>query len=87
MGDLNAAPEGDKKRPNTTNQLLANPLINSEFLPVSKGAATSYTGTYAAAYTAHWQARVDYVLPSTYGISVQDGGVFWPTKNSELYRL
>ncbi|MGS0535718.1 endonuclease/exonuclease/phosphatase family protein [Pseudoalteromonas sp. SaAl2] len=87
VGDLNAAPEGDKKRPNTTNQLLANPLINSEFLPVSKGAATSYTGTYAAAYTAHWQARVDYVLPSTYGISVQDGGVFWPTKNSELYRL
>ncbi|MDN3377938.1 MULTISPECIES: endonuclease/exonuclease/phosphatase family protein [unclassified Pseudoalteromonas] len=87
VGDLNAAPEGDKKRPNTTNQLLANPLINSQFVPVSKGAATSYTGTYAAAYTAHWQARVDYVLPSTYGISVKDGGVFWPTKNSELYRL
>ncbi|WP_254911243.1 endonuclease/exonuclease/phosphatase family protein [Pseudoalteromonas sp. A601] len=87
VGDLNAAPEGDKKRPNTTNQLLANPLINSQFVPVSKGAATSYTDKYAAAYTAHWQARVDYVLPSTYGLSVQDGGVFWPTKNSELYRL
>lgn len=87
VGDLNAAPEGDKKRPNTTNQLLANPLINSQFVPVSKGAATSYSDKYAAAYTAHWQARVDYVLPSIYGISVQSGGVFWPTKNSELYRL
>ncbi len=87
VGDLNAAPQGDKKRPVTTNQILKNPLINSEFVPKSKGAASSYSEQYAAAYTAYWQARVDYVLPSTYGISIQDGGVFWPTKNSELYRL
>ncbi|MGO2129787.1 MAG: endonuclease/exonuclease/phosphatase family protein [Pseudoalteromonas prydzensis] len=87
VGDLNAAPEGDKKRPNTTDQLLKNPLINSQFVPSSKGAKTSYSEKYAAAYTAFWQARVDYVLPSTYGIDVHDGGVFWPVKNSELYRL
>ncbi|MCQ8876731.1 endonuclease/exonuclease/phosphatase family protein [Pseudoalteromonas shioyasakiensis] len=87
VGDLNAAPQGDKKRPVTTNQILKNPLINSEFVPKSKGAASSYSEQYAAAYTAYWQARVDYVLPSTYGISIQDGGVFWPPKNSELYRL
>ena len=87
VGDLNAAPEGDKKRPDTTDQLLKNPLINSQFTPTSKGAKTSYSEKYAAAYTAYWQARADYVLPSTYGIEVHDGGVFWPTKSSELYRL
>ncbi|WP_425469298.1 endonuclease/exonuclease/phosphatase family protein [Pseudoalteromonas neustonica] len=87
VGDLNAAPEGDKKRPDTTNQLLKNPLINSQFVPHSKGAKTSYPQKYGAAYTAYWQARVDYVLPSTYGLDVVDGGVFWPVKNSELYRL
>ncbi|MEI8606677.1 endonuclease/exonuclease/phosphatase family protein [Pseudoalteromonas sp. B160] len=87
VGDLNAAPEGDKKRPDTTNQLLKNSLINSQFTPTSKGAKTTYSEKYAAAYTAYWQARADYVLPSTYGIEVHDGGVFWPTKSSELYRL
>ena len=87
LGDLNAAPEGDKKRPKTTNQLLNNPLINSSFTPVSKGAASSFSESYAASYTAYWAARADYVLPSEYGLSVEGGGVFWPTKNSELYRL
>ncbi|WP_257326027.1 endonuclease/exonuclease/phosphatase family protein [Pseudoalteromonas rhizosphaerae] len=87
VGDLNAAPEGDKKRPDTTDQLLKNSLINSQFTPISKGAKTTYSEKYAAAYTAYWQARADYVLPSTYGIEVHDGGVFWPTKSSELYRL
>ncbi|MBB1503898.1 endonuclease/exonuclease/phosphatase family protein [Pseudoalteromonas sp. SG41-1] len=87
VGDLNAAPEGDKKRPDTTDQLLKNSLINSQFTPTSKGAKTTYSEKYAAAYTAYWQARADYVLPSTYGIEVHDGGVFWPTKSSELYRL
>ena len=87
VGDLNAAPEGDKKRPDTTDQLLKNSLINSQLTPTSKGAKTTYSEKYAAAYTAYWQARADYVLPSTYGIEVHDGGVFWPTKSSELYRL
>ncbi|MBB1343408.1 endonuclease/exonuclease/phosphatase family protein [Pseudoalteromonas sp. SR45-6] len=87
VGDLNAAPEGDKKRPDTTDQLLKNSLINSQFTPTSKGAKTTYSEKYAAAYTAYWQARADYVLPSSYGIEVHDGGVFWPTKSSELYRL
>ena len=87
VGDLNAAPEGDKKRPETTDQLLKNPLINSQFKPQSKGAKTTYSEKYGAAYTANWQARADYVLPSNYGLKVIDGGVFWPAQNSELYRL
>lgn len=87
LGDLNAAPEGDKARVETTNQILNNPLINSQFIPQSAGAKEQYPQSYAKHYTANWQARVDYVLPSTYGFKIQDGGVFWPTKNSEQYRL
>lgn len=92
VGDLNAAPEGDKKRPDTTNQLLKHPLINATYTPQSKGAQLSFSHTndpqsYAAQYTAFWQARVDYVLPSKVGIEIHKGGVFWPAKNSELYRL
>ena len=87
LGDLNAAPEGDKARVETTNQILNNPLINSQFIPQSAGAKEQYPQPYAKYFTANWQARVDYVLPSTYGFKIHDGGVFWPTKNSEQYRL
>lgn len=87
LGDLNAAPEGDKARLETTNQILNNPLINAQFIPKSDGAKEQYTQAYAQNFTANWQARVDYVLPSNYGFKIVDGGVFWPTENSELYRL
>jgi len=87
VGDLNAAPEGDKKRPKTTDQLLNHPLVNASYTPESKGAKMSFSQTYAGRYTAFWQARVDYVLPSKVGIEVHQGGVFWPPKKSELFRL
>ncbi|ALQ08132.1 endonuclease [Pseudoalteromonas sp. Bsw20308] len=87
LGDLNAAPEGDKARTNTTDQLLKNPLINAHFVPKSEGAKEQYDVPYAQNYSANWQARVDYVLPSNYGLKIKDGGVFWPTKTSNEYRL
>ncbi|MDC3211163.1 endonuclease/exonuclease/phosphatase family protein [Pseudoalteromonas distincta] len=87
LGDLNAAPEGDKARTNTTDQLLKNPLINASFVPKSEGAKEQYDVPYAQNYSANWQARVDYVLPSNYGLKIKDGGVFWPTKKSSEYRL
>ncbi|WP_413402048.1 endonuclease/exonuclease/phosphatase family protein [Pseudoalteromonas sp. KJ71-7] len=87
LGDLNATAEGDKKRTNTTDQILKSPLINAGFIPTSEGAKEQYSQAYAKNYTASWQARVDYVLPSNYGLTIKDGGVFWPKKQSELYRL
>ncbi|MBQ4800450.1 endonuclease/exonuclease/phosphatase family protein [Pseudoalteromonas sp. MMG006] len=87
LGDLNAAPEGDKARTNTTDQILKNPLINARFVPQSAGAKEQYNAKEAQNYTANWQARVDYVLPSHYGFKVKSGGVFWPTKSSNEYRL
>lgn len=88
LGDLNAAPEGDKQRTITTDQLLKHPLVNASFIPKSAGAKEQYPQhSHAKNYSASWQARVDYVLPSHYGLKIIDGGVFWPTKNSQLYRL
>ncbi|MDO6546043.1 endonuclease/exonuclease/phosphatase family protein [Pseudoalteromonas carrageenovora] len=87
LGDLNASPEGDKARTNTTDQILKNALINASFVPQSAGAKEQYDTNEAQNYTANWQARVDYVLPSNYGLKIKSGGVFWPTKSSNEYRL
>ncbi|WP_166114216.1 endonuclease/exonuclease/phosphatase family protein [Pseudoalteromonas sp. Z9A5] len=88
LGDLNAAPEGDKARTNTTDQILKNPLINASFTPKSTGAKEQYSSVpYGQNYSANWQARVDYVLPSNYGLKIKNGGVFWPSKTSDEYRL
>ena len=87
LGDLNAAPEGDNVFLETTDQLLKNPLINAQFVPKSTGAKQQYELAYAQHFTANWQARVDYVLPSTYGLDIKEGGVFWPVESNEHYRL
>ncbi|MDO6835940.1 endonuclease/exonuclease/phosphatase family protein [Pseudoalteromonas carrageenovora] len=87
LGDLNASPEGDKARTNTTDQILKNALINASFVPQSAGAKEQYDTNVAQNYTANWQARVDYVLPSNYGLKIKNGGVFWPIKSSNEYRL
>jgi len=87
LGDLNASPEGDKARTNTTDQILKNALINASFVPQSAGAKEQYDTNEAQNYTANWQARVDYVLPSNYGLKIKNGGVFWPIKSSNEYRL
>jgi len=87
LGDLNASPEGDKARTNTTDQILKNALINASFVPQSAGAKEQYDTNEAQNYTANWQARVDYVLPSNYGLKIKKGGVFWPIKSSNEYRL
>ena len=80
--------KGDKQRTITTDQLLKHPLVNASFIPKSAGAKEQYPQhSHAKNYSASWQARVDYVLPSHYGLKIIDGGVFWPTKNSQLYRL
>lgn len=86
MGDFNAADMGDKYRPGVIEQLINHPLVASDIVPKSLGAAESFDSDYSDRFTASWGARVDYVLPSK-GLNIKGGGVFWPTKSSELYRL
>ncbi|GEK08355.1 endonuclease/exonuclease/phosphatase family protein [Pseudoalteromonas peptidolytica] len=86
-GDLNAADQGDKHRPGVIEQLLESHYVFSAFEPVSKGGKQHSEAQYSRSYTAHWGARVDYVLPSKYGVRVLDSGVFWPSSTDPLYRL
>lgn len=87
VGDLNAAPHGDKARPEAIGQLLSHVKVNTATTPRSKGAEQAFDSPFGAYFTASWAARVDYVLPSHYGLKVEDAGVFWPVKNSPLASL
>lgn len=87
VGDFNAADIGDKYREGVIEQLTESPLVNNSVIPMSKGGAEAFEEVYSDRYTAYWGARADYVLPSTYGFEVKASGVFWPHKDSDLYRL
>lgn len=67
-------------------------LLNSDKIqdpmPSSLGGKQHDTNNKSAKYyTAHWGMRPDYVLPSTYGFTLIDSGVYWPEKQQESYRL
>ncbi|WP_233999561.1 endonuclease/exonuclease/phosphatase family protein [Pseudoalteromonas sp. T1lg22] len=87
LGDLNAAPQGPKARPEAIDQLLKHPKVDSSLIPVSKGGAESSTEPFAKFYTASWQARVDYVLPSKFGLQPVGSGVYWPAEGEAGYEL
>ena len=87
VGDFNAADIGDKHRPDVIEQLTESPLVNNSLIPTSAGGAEASNEAFSNRFTAYWGARADYVLPSQYGFDVKDAGVFWPTKDSDLYRL
>lgn len=86
-GDFNAADEGDKHRPGVIEQLLQHDLVNAANAPTSDGGKQHSDANYSGRFTAHWGARVDYVLPSKHGLKIADSGVFWPTQSDPLYRL
>lgn len=97
LGDLNSDPEDGESLRGAIRQLLAHPRVNATFTPASAGgpeAAASQGGLNATHRgdprfdTADFNdrtvgnLRVDYVLPSR-GLTVCDGGVFWPTRDGE----
>nr|RUO27098.1 endonuclease/exonuclease/phosphatase family protein [Aliidiomarina minuta] len=88
MGDLNSSPvEGDSIR-SAIVHLLENRVVQGDITPVSRGAAEhTLDNPHAAAHTASWRARVDYVIPSAHGLEVMDSGVFWPAIDEADYEL
>lgn len=88
MGDLNSSPdEGDSIRP-AIETLLNHSLVNSSCEPTSNaGLLKRPENAFAAQHTAQWGLRVDYVLPSKYGLNVQRCGLFWPTPSEKEYAL
>lgn len=87
LGDLNASPvEGDATNGAIT-QLLQHTAVNTSFTPLSKGGvANTPDNPFASSHTATWALRVDYVLPSRYGLDIVDGAVFWPSQSEPQYQ-
>ena len=94
MGDQNSDPLDGGSLSDAINALLANPRVNSQFVPQSAGAieASFAQGGANAGHrgdprydTADFNdrtagnLRVDYLLPSK-GLPVCAGGVFWPAQ-------
>ncbi|MEM7078462.1 MAG: endonuclease/exonuclease/phosphatase family protein [Pseudomonadota bacterium] len=97
MGDYNADPQDGDSFPGAIAQLLADPLVNAERVPLSRGGVIAaaldrdtppHTGDPAADTSDFSQnLRIDYVLPSHWGLSIVQGGVFWPRPDDPLYAL
>lgn len=87
LGDLNASNTDGDANDAGISSILNHQLVN-DTMPTSQGGKLhreeNINGQY---HTAYWGMRADYVLPSKHGWTVTDSGVFWPTNNSELYRL
>lgn len=88
MGDQNASVESNDNVDGAILQLLNHPLIQGDMAPTSKGGAEhTPNNPQANTHTASWRKRADYVLPSQFGLTIVDSGIFWPTKDEPLYEL
>ena len=93
VGDLNADPVDGDSVPGAMNQLLKHSRVDASFTPASAGGKLATqrktnpkaVGQGDPAYdTSNFgdfqNLRIDYALPSK-GLSIKDGGVFWPAPN------
>ncbi|MBA6251886.1 alkaline phosphatase [Colwellia sp. MB3u-55] len=87
LGDQNASKDEGAARKEGISNLLASPFINNDMTPASVAAIKNSNSPFAANHTAGWGMQADYVLPSRLGINLKNNGVFWPKKDSPLYRL
>lgn len=87
LGDLNAsAVEGDAINTGIA-QLISHPNINDPLPKSLGGSQHTNNNQHAKHHTAYWRMRADYVLPSSFGFSVKDSGVFWPTTENKDFAL
>jgi len=100
-GDQNSDPLDGDSIEGAIQQLLDNPLVNTEVTPESAGAVQQSAlqgganlthlsdprfDTADFADTAPGNLRADYVLPRE-SIEILDAGVFWPESDDPLFRL
>jgi len=87
LGDLNATTiEGNAIRSGITS-LLNDDKIQDSMPQSQAGKRHSPQNDNAKNHTAFWRMRVDYVLPSVVGLTVNNSGVFWPLETNDQYRL
>lgn len=88
LGDLNSSPDEGDSLNNAIQGLLNHPLVDSNCVPTSKaGQQKRPDNAFSAQHTAAWGLRVDYVVPSKSGLSIQDCGMFWPSEDDPLHAL
>ncbi|MEM7218645.1 MAG: endonuclease/exonuclease/phosphatase family protein [Pseudomonadota bacterium] len=102
MGDYNADPLDGDSSAGAIAQLTEHPAIDARILPGSHGASVDARGEGGANAKQRGDARldtadlnpagpgnlrIDYVLPSRFGLDVVCGGVFWPRPWEDTYRL
>lgn len=95
LGDYNADPVDGDSRQRAIDQLLGHDAVNADWVPASEGGAED-AKIEGMANAMHKGAprfdtadlnpkgpgnlRIDYVLPSRFGLTPLDGGVFWPAQ-------
>ena len=51
------------------------------------GVENAPQNAFSATHTAGWKMRADYVIPSRFGLQVEQTAIFWPSKSEPHYHL
>jgi len=88
LGDLNASSAEGDATGDPIALLTTSSFIDGSPEPSSVGGVENDPdNTNSVTHTADWMMRADYVLPSVYGLAVDQTAVFWPGRADVLYRL
>jgi len=87
LGDLNATTVDGNAIKAGISSLLSNDKIQDVMPESQAGQKHSPDNIHSINHTAAWRMRVDYVLPSVSGFTVNNSGIFWPLTSDENYRL
>lgn len=86
LGDLNSSVDNGDSLKEAISDLVNSPLVIQNIPRSEGGRLHKPADPFASTYTAGWGMRADYVLPSKYGFTLVDSGVFWPSQaDKNLY--
>jgi len=87
LGDFNATTVDGNAIKSGIASLLNNTKIQDAMPQSQAGKLHKPDNINAKHHTSNWGMRVDYVLASVLGLTVNQSGIFWPLKSEETYRL
>ena len=88
MGDLNASADEGDATDDPMGNLYSSSYIDGTVTPESVGGVeNASSNSFSATHTADWSMRADYVLPSTFGLTVEQTAVYWPSEADVNYGL
>ncbi len=87
LGDFNATTVDGNAIKAGIASLLNNSKIQDAMPQSQAGKLHKPDNINAKHHTSNWGMRVDYVLASLLGLTVNNSGIFWPSKNEDTYRL